>query len=109
DRALEMPRVRALEPDRDVGDRDDPVEVDADRDQALVALAVAKDAVEKTRLAVLPRRVEADVVAADGVLEQPGGLGVAVEAVLGRDRSGVDEGVDVRDHECGMASSYHFV
>src|SRR5262249_18802632 len=62
------------------------------------------------RLAVLARCVEADVVAADGLLEQLGGLGVTVEDVLGRDRARVDEGVDVGDHRVrGMTSSYHFV
>ena len=106
-RALEMPGVRALEADRDVGDREDAVQVDEHRDQALVALGVPEHAVEEAGLAVLPRRVEPHVVAADRFREQLGGLGVTIEDVLRGDRARVDEGVDVRDHR--MAPSYHVV
>ena len=63
--ALQLPRVGALEADRDVGDREDAVEVDEDRDHPLLPLAVAEHAPQQARLAVLPRRVEAHVVAAD--------------------------------------------
>src|SRR5262249_25694448 len=62
---------------------------------------------EETRLAVLARGVEADVVAADGLLEELGGLGVAVEDVLGRNGARGDERGDVGDQS--MTSSYHFV
>ena len=96
--ALELLRVRPLEPHRDVGDRGDAVEVDEDRDQPLVALAVVERLLEEARLAVLARRVEADVVAADRVLQEPAHLVLAVDDVLRRDGTRVDERVDIRDH-----------
>ena len=65
ERALELARVRTLEADRDVGDGHDAVEVDKDRDEALLILAVAERALEQARLAVLPRREQTDNVAAD--------------------------------------------
>ena len=93
-----MLRVGALEPDRHVGDRVDPVEVDEDRDEPLLLLAVAQRPLQQARLPVLARRVEAHVVAADRVLQQLVGLPVPIEDVLGRDRPRVDERVDVGDH-----------
>ena len=104
---LQLPRVGALEADRDVGDREDAVEVDHDRDQALLPLAVAEHAPEQARLAVLARRVEPHVVPADRRREQPLRLLVAVDDVVRRERARVDEGVDVRDH--GAEPAYHSV
>ena len=104
---LQLPRVRALEPDRDVRHREHAVEVDEDRDHPLLALRVPEHAAEQARLAVLPRRVEPDEVAADRRGEQPLRLVVAVDHVVGRDRVGVDEGVDVGDH--GAEASYRMV
>ena len=98
DRALELLRVGALDPHGDVGDREHAVEVDHDRDQPLLALAVAEHAPEQARLAELARRVEPDVVAADRLPEQLRGLLVAVDDLVGRDRPRVDERVDVGDH-----------
>ena len=98
DRALQVPRVGALEPHRDVGQRDDPVEVDEHRHQPLLPLAVSERALEQARLAVLARRVEPHVVAPDGVDEQLAGLALAVDDVVRRERMGVDERVDVGDH-----------
>jgi hypothetical protein len=40
-RPLQMPRVGALEPDSDVRQRGDSIEIDEDRDQAFSLLAVA--------------------------------------------------------------------
>ena len=60
----------ALEPDRDVRDGRDPVQVDEHRDEPLVALAVVQRPLEQARLPVLARGVEPDVVAADGVPEE---------------------------------------
>ena len=104
---LQLPRVGALEADRDVGDREDAVEVDEDRDQTLLPLAVAEDAAQQARLAVLPRRVEAHVVAADRGRQQLARLVVPVDDVVGRERVRVDERVDVRDH--GANKAYHLV
>ena len=104
---LQLPRVRALEPDCDVGHREDAVEVDQDRDHPFLALGVAQHAPEQAGLAVLPRRVEPHVVPADGGGEQALRLLVAVDHVVGRDRVGVDEGVDVGDH--GAEESYRMV
>ena len=66
--AAEVLRIGALEPHGHVRDRRHPVEVDEDADQALAALPVVESPSEQARLAVLARRVEPDVVAADGVL-----------------------------------------
>src|SRR5262249_36124039 len=110
DRALQVPRVGPLEADRDVGDREHAVEVDRDGDEPLVALRIAEHAVQEARLPILAGGVESDVVPADRLLEQLGGLGIAVEDVLGRNRARVDEGVDVGDHRpLSMTGSYHFV
>src|SRR5205085_6906898 len=64
-RPLQLPGVRPLEADGHVGDRDDAVEVDENRDEPLLLLAVSERALEQARLAVFARRVEADVMAAD--------------------------------------------
>ncbi len=105
--ALQLPRVGALEADRDVGDREDAVEVDEDRDQALLPLAVAEDTAQQARLAVLPRRVEAHVVPSDRGGQESHRLVVPVDDVVGRERMRVDERVDVRDH--GANKAYHSV
>src|SRR6185503_15463863 len=96
--ALELLRVRPLEPHGDVGDRGDPIEVDEDRNQALVPLAVVERLLEEARLPVLARRVEADVVAPDRVPKEPTHLVLSVDDVLGGDGPRVDEWVDVGDH-----------
>jgi hypothetical protein len=96
--ALQLPRVGTLDAHRHVGDRQHAVEVDEDRDEALVLLPVAQHAAEEARLAVLPRRVQPHVVAADGPLEQATRLVVAVDHLVGRDRPRVHERVRVRDH-----------
>ena len=96
ERALQVLRVRALEPHRDVGDRGDAVEVDVDRDQPFALLAVAERPLQQARLPVLARREEADEVAADDVLQQLVGFGVAVDDVLGTERVRVDERVDLQ-------------
>ena len=98
DGALQLLRVGALEAKRHIGDRGHAVQVDEDRDQALLGLPVAKRALEEARLAVLPRRVEPDEVAADGVPEQLLRLAVAVDDLLGGDGMRVDERIDVGDH-----------
>ena len=95
---FEMARVGTLEPDRHVGERDDAIQVDPDRDEALLTLAVPERPLQQARLAVLARRVEAHVVAADGVREQRPRLALPVDDVVGRDRVRVDERVDVREH-----------
>ena len=92
ERALELAGVRALEADGDVGDGHDAVEVDEDRDEALLLLAVAERALEQARLAVFPRREQTDVVSADGGTEELVRLLVAVEQLLRRDRARVNEG-----------------
>ena len=102
--ALELLRVRPLEPDGHVGDRGDPIEIDEDRDQSLVALAVVERLLEEAGLPVLARRVEADVVAADRVPEQPPHLVLAIDDVLRRDGARVDEGVDV-DDQCASQTT----
>ena len=104
---FQLPRVGTFDPDGDVGNRQHAVEVDHDRDQALAALPVAQHPPEQARLAVLPRRVEADEVAPDGPLEQPVRLLVAIDHLVGRDRAGVDERVDVGDH--GFPGGYQEV
>src|SRR5205085_10746283 len=107
ERTLQRVRVRPLEPDRDVGDRDDPVEVDDDRDQALPPLPVPQRTLEEAGLAVLPWRVQADEMAADDLGEELFRLLVPVDHVLGIDRVRVDERVDVGDHR--MATAYQEV
>ena len=97
-RALQVARVGPFEPNGHVGDRGDPVEVDEHRDQPLLPLAVGEHPAQQARLAVLPRRIEPDVVAADRVREQRAGLVVPVDDLVGRERMRVDEGVDVRQH-----------
>ena len=104
---LQLPRVGALEADRDVGDREDAVEVDEDRDQAFLPLAVTEHPPEQARLAVLSGRVEPHVVPADRGREQPLCLLVTVDDVVRRERPRVDERVDVGDH--GAESAYHSV
>ena len=96
--ALQLLRVCALEPDRDVADRRDAVEVDEHGHEPFGALAVVQRALEEARLAVLPGRVEPDVVAADGVPEELPHLVLAIDDVLGGNRSRVDERIDVHDH-----------
>src|SRR6185503_16788723 len=91
--AAEVLRIRPLEPHGHVCDRRHAVEVDEHSDQALAPLAVVERACEEARLAVLARRVEPDVVAADGVLQEVGDLGVPVDDLLGRHRARVDERV----------------
>ena len=98
DGALQLLRVRTLEAKRHVGDGGNSVQVDEDRDQALLRLAVAKRALEQARLSVFPRRVEPDEVAADSIREELLGLAVAVDDLLGGDGMGVDERIDVGDH-----------
>ena len=98
--ALELPRIGALEPHRDVGDRQDAVQVDEDRDHPLLLLPVAQHPPQKARLPELPRREQTDVMAADCVREQALRLLVPVDDFLRRDRVGVDERVDVGDHRC---------
>ena len=100
DLAFQLPRVRTLEADRDVRDRQHAVEVDEDRDQALVSLALEQHAPEQARLAVLARAIEADVVPADGRRQQLTRLGVAIDDLVRRNGVRVHEGVDVRDHRC---------
>jgi len=84
--ALQLLRIGALEPHGHVRDRGDAVEVDEDGDEALLALPVVQRLLEEARLPVLPRRVEADVMAADGVVEEAAHLGLAIDDVLRRDR-----------------------
>ena len=98
DRAPQLLRVCALEADGHVGERDDAVQVDEHRHEPLLLLAVRENSPEQARLAVLARRVQPDVVAADRVLQQVLRLLVAVDDLLGRDRPRVDERVDVGDH-----------
>jgi hypothetical protein len=95
-----VPGVGALEADGDVGDRGDAVEVDQDRDQPLARLAVAQRPPEQAGFAVLARREQPHVVAADAVAQKLLSLGVAVDHVLGRQRVRVDERVDIGDHRC---------
>ena len=96
--ALELLRVRALEPDRDVGDGGDAVQVDEHRNESLVPLAVVQCPLEQARLAVLARGIEPDVVAADGAPEELPHVLVAIDDVLGRHGARVDERIDVVDH-----------
>src|SRR4029079_2901857 len=96
--AAEVLRVGPLEPDGHVRDRCHAVEVDEHADQAFAALAVVESACEEARLAVLARRVEPDVVAADGVTQEVGDLGVPVDDVPGRHRAREEQRVDVHDH-----------
>ena len=93
-----MLRVRTLEADRHVGERVDAVEVDEHGDQPLLPLGIPERALQQRRLSVLPRCVQADVVAPDCLLEELVRLRVAIEDVVRRDRAGVDERVDVDDH-----------
>ena len=101
DGALQLLRVGALEAKRHIGDRGHAVQIDKDRDEAFFGLPVAKRTLEQARLAVLPRRVEPDEVAADGIPEELLRLAVAVDDVLGGDGMGVDERIDVGDHSPG--------
>ena len=98
DAAAKLRRVGALEPHGDVRERQHAEEVDEDRDHPLAALRLLEHAAEQARLPVLPRRVEPDVVPADGRAQQLGRLRVPVDQVLGRDRPRVDERVGVGDH-----------
>ena len=98
DRAPQLLRVCTLEADGHIGERDDAVQVNEHRHEPLLLLAVRENSPEQARLAVLARRVEPDVVAADRVLQQVLRLLVAVDDLLGRDRPRVDERVDVGDH-----------
>ena len=107
DRAAQLLRVRALEADGHVGQRDDAVEVDQHGHEPFLPLAVGERALQQARLAVLPGRVEPDVVAADRVLEQRLGLLVAIDDLVGLDRARVDERVDVGDH--GVSAGYLLV
>ena len=96
--ALELLRVRALEADGDVGDGRDSVQVDEDRDEPLVSLAVVQRPLEQARLPVLARGVQPDVVTADGAPEELPHVLVAIDDVLGRHGARIDERVDVLDH-----------
>ena len=87
--------ARPLEPDRDVRNRGDAVQVDDDRDQPLSLLAIAQRAHQQACLAVFAGCEQAHVVSADGVLEQRLGLAVPVDDVLGSERVRVDERVCV--------------
>ncbi len=98
DLALQLLRVRTLEPHRDVRDRRHPIEVDEDRDQPLVPLTVVEGELEQARLPVLAGCVEPDVVAPDDVPQERAHLLLTVDDVLRRDRVRVDERVDVFDH-----------
>src|SRR5207302_4077411 len=104
---LQGGRVGPREPERDRGDRDNPGEVDDDRDQAPPPLPVPQRTLEQAGLAVLPRRVQADEMAADHLGEELFRLLVPVDHVLGIDRVRVDERVDVSDHR--MAAAYQEV
>lgn len=95
-RASEGLRVRALEANGHIGDRDHAVEVDDDRDQPL-ALPVPQRAPDQARLAVLSGRIETDEVAAEGLGEQLLDLVIPVDEVLGLEGMRVDERVDVGD------------
>jgi hypothetical protein len=100
ERAFQVLRVGTLETDGDVGDRGDAIQVDEHGDQVLLLLPVAKRAPQQTRLAVLARGEQADVVAADDVAQELLRFFVPVDDVLGENRVGVDERVDVGDHGC---------
>jgi hypothetical protein len=60
--------------------------------------AVSKRALQEARLAEPARRKKAHVVPAHRVLQELVGLVVAIDDVLGRERAGVDERIDIRDH-----------
>ena len=96
--ALELSRVRPLDPHGHVRDREHAVQIDQNRDQALAALAVPQHSPEQARLAVFARCHETDEVAADGPLQQLVRFLVPVDHLVGRDRTRVHEGVDVGNH-----------
>src|SRR5207247_11334399 len=83
DLPLQLPRIGTLEPDGGVRDREHAVQVDEDRDQAFVALAVPEDAPEEARLPVLPRPVQPDVMPADRCGQQLSRLVVPVDDIVG--------------------------
>ena len=85
--ALQVLRVRALEPDRHVGDGGDAVQVDEHRNEPFASLAVVERPLEQARLAVLAGRVQSDVVATDDVAEELAHLFLAVDDILGRHRA----------------------
>src|ERR1051326_2754075 len=93
-----MLRIGSLEADGHVRDRGDAGEIYEDGDQAFPLLAVAQRPLQETRLAVLARREEPDIMAADDVAKQLLRLRVAVDDFLGRERVRIDEGIDVGDH-----------
>ena len=98
-RALQLPGVRALEPDRDVGQGDDPIEIDEDGNQPLPLLALLQRPSEQARLAVLARCVETHVVASHDTAKQLLRLAVSIDDVLRRHRAGVHEGIHIADHD----------
>src|SRR5207237_8916108 len=102
DRALQLPRVRALEADRHVRDRRDAVEVDEHGNQPFARLAVPERLRQQARLPVLARRVQPHVMAADGALEKPPALVLAIDHVLRGQWVRIDEGIDVFDHQMSV-------
>jgi hypothetical protein len=94
DRPLQL-RVGALDPDRHVRVAEDAVQVDQHRHQVAAGLGLRQRLAEEARLAEAPRRVEAHVVPARGKREELLDLRLPVEHVLRRQRTGVNEGVDL--------------
>ena len=84
--SLQVLRVGTLEANGHVRDRGDTVEIDENRDQTLPLFAVAQRPLQEARLAVLARREEPDIMAADDVAKQLLRLRIAVDHVLGRER-----------------------
>jgi hypothetical protein len=98
ERTFQVARVGPLDPDRDIRDGENAIEIDHHRDETLLALAVVEHASQQTRLPELARRVQANVVTAYCPGQELLRLLVPVDDVRRRNRTRVEERVGVRDH-----------
>ena len=92
DLAVELSRVGALDPGADVGEREDPEEVDVDGVPALLRERLAEP-VQQRGLAVAPRCQQAAVVTAHRRRDEARDLRVAVDQLGGRHRLAIAEWV----------------